>query len=277
MQVKWVVESGLEDTERIERHRQVWLKATYHKSSMLFPGVVSSHPTVAFGSIPFCHQFNKNTSCIPGAFYDKKQYECAHYYPHFNPWLLNREYVMLPVGDLLNQLPCIHTMCGMKVFIRPNAGNKVFTGFVCNTLELRHKIAELLSGGVKKDEIVLVSKEKTIAWEARFWVRDRRIITGSFYLPNEDHLGSLDSETYKFVQDVVENTTYENNFYVLDIALATNKPQKDAGHHLYVLEVNAVSTSGLYMCNELHVIEAIEAEAVKRWSEYYDVDELPGL
>ncbi len=77
----------------------------------------------------------------PGGWCLAQNLACSTYYAHFGPFLLNREYTLLPVAEairLADNLFERYASDGL-VFIRPDSVDKSFTGSVSNRASFRER------------------------------------------------------------------------------------------------------------------------------------------
>lgn len=207
-------------------------------------------------------EFFKEFSNLFGDFIDLYQttwnnYAWSRYTQHLDfGYLLNKNYAIWPWHSLSN--PCLFSTFFANysdhIFIRPNDGEKTFTG---TTLRAKWWDKELeaiksLPGneGLKEDTLVVMSNFKNIAAEARCVMYQNTMLDFSFY--TEDNRSSKLINVGDFISDL-NLKWWPDNFWTLDIAFRGAVP--------YVLEINSAWSAGWYDCNyELIVNKILESE-----------------
>lgn len=88
---------------------------------------------VFHGSLQLARELeSKRPDLKPGVWAEKPAFSCTQYYPALGKYLLNSPYVFLPVAELQRLKWEVYRWFGRdtKIFIRPDAGDKRFTGQV---------------------------------------------------------------------------------------------------------------------------------------------------
>ena len=212
---------------------------------------------VCYGDIDFVRQVHRRAPFIPGAWCNFDHMKCSTYYAYLGEHLLNQQYIMLPVGDLLRRWDYLaaHTT-GNSWFIRPDSGAKPFTGYVVAPAE-KHKIQTLIEA-VGPDTLVVVAPEKSIIAEWRFVICNKKVIAGCQYLPEESpHYPTL---VLCLAIKIGEQEWQPDLCYTVDIA--------ESGGKMYLLEVNSFSCAGLYDCDMEAIIRCASDVAEEEWEEY---------
>ena len=146
-------------------------------------------------------------------------------------------------------------------FIRPLEDLKQFNGTVTTAKEIRRWMSSVDSGNFSFDEntLVAISSVKDIKMEWRYFVVDRKIVTGSSYRRMGQRLTSreLDPEVLAEAQSFADGWL-PHETCVMDMALT------DRG--LKIIEFNCLNASGFYY----HDIKAFAREVTK-----YFVDKYP--
>lgn len=225
------------------------------------------------GSIDSVAQVKRELPCIPGVYCDMEKFACTNYYAAFGSGLLNNRYTILPYGDLLRCEDDLYRSFGLdnSLFIRPNRGNKVFTGQLLRKENFYRDIADGHLGYHTIDpwELCVVSPPRNVTSEWRFVVVDNKIITGSQYMRDG-----------KLIDNPVECGEFEmtlagcllmaadyspHRVWVLDVCRAggVGNPR--------VLEVNSFSCSGLYGCNTDKIVREVSRVALEERAEYDDI------
>lgn len=225
---------------------------------------------VCYGDIDFVRQVRNRAPFIPGAWCNFNNMKCSSYYAHFGEHLLNKSYVMMPIGDLIRRSDDLGVVVpgfnsellsndSKSIFIRPDSGAKLFTGYTID-LKDKHKIQTLIQA-VGPETLVVISPWKEILAEWRFVVCDRKVVAGCQYLPVES--SNYPETALRLAIKITEHDWQPDLCYTIDIA-------KYSDGKMYLLEINSFSCSGLYCCNIESVIKYASDAAVKEWKEYCD-------
>jgi len=218
---------------------------------------------LCYGDIDFVRQFYQRAPFIPGAWCNFRNMRCSTYYAYLGKYLLNKNYTIVPLGDLSrrwDEFAYYHNPLypsPQEVFIRPDSGTKPFTGYVVNPEE-KHKI-QTLSETVGPETLVVIAPKKEITKEWRFVVCDKKIIAGCQYLPTESQY--YDTQALCLAIEISRNEWEPDRCYTIDIAESEGK--------MYLLEINSFSCSGFYACNIESIVRCAGEVAIVEWMEYY--------
>lgn len=216
--------------------------------------------------IPYCSleaaNFLVTRGWIPGIYRNLTKLKCSYYYPRLQPHLLNRDYMMLPFGELLRQKHFIKNHFGERVFVRPDSCNKIFTGTTCTFTNWEKDIEFLGFYDVQPEELVLVAPYKHIDEEWRMVVVDNKVISGSMYRDSSgERLEPAGNPQIGYVQDVLNNIDYNpDRAWTLDIC--------KSGGMYHVLEVGSFSCAGLYVAPKEPIVREVSRVALEEWNEY---------
>lgn len=239
-------------------------------------GTESQDCIITYGSLGMSKQVLKKTRWVPGAWCDLKKFECTYYYPRLGKYLLNNHYMMLPYGELVRQYGLLADTFGRNdsLFIRPNGGDKSFSGKVisCGRAEQYIKdVQDLGFYGIEPESLVAVSRPINLFEEWRLVIVEGQCVASSQY--KENGLVKLREgcplEVLKFAFEVV-STWQPERCWVLDIC-------RTKARDFRVVEINSFSSSGLYVCNKDDVVRAVSAAAVNEWEEYQSDEVQQGI
>ena len=251
------VDTGLMIAEVLAQGMQV--RRIEHRlgAQVDFSGYNPHDCIVCYGDIDFVRQVHKMAPFIPGAWCNFHHMKCSTYYAHLGEHLLNQQYMMMPVGDLLRRWDTLITYApDQSWFIRPDSGAKPFTGYVVAPSE-KHKIQTLVQA-VGPETLIVVSPELPIAAEWRFVICDRKVVTGCRYLPDESP--NLEPSSLRLAGKIASQEWQPDLCYTVDIAESLGR--------MYLLEINSFSCAGLYDCNMRSIIEQASKVATDEWKEY---------
>jgi hypothetical protein len=190
----------------------------------------------------------KDYPSTPWLFFNNKDYKVSYWLPRigFNIPVLNREALFIPTGMLrtikLKQLEAIVPR-GEKLFIKPDSGNKVFTGFSLKNDETFFEELEnnFMFTRPEPEEMCVISAHKDIEdIEWRFWIAEREVIAYSPYSwEGEPEFSEPPEDILKMAQLMAKNKWQPDYIYVADFCTTTTG-------EVMLIEINAASTSGIY-------------------------------
>jgi hypothetical protein len=129
-----------------------------------------------------------------------------------------------------------------SVFIRPDSGRKLFTGFVAKvardgSLSIGHEHQMRL---VAPDAMCLVAQAKRLdPVEWRFWIVDRKVVDSTPYSwDTEPDWAPAPESCLAVARAMAANPWQPDLAYVVDVV--------EHGGQSFLLEINAASTSGVY-------------------------------
>jgi hypothetical protein len=212
---------------------------------------IAERDVIFYGSFQFAEVIKKTAPKIKIYGDNLNKYNCTYYYPAFGGNLLNKDYIMLPLGDLERRILSLNHILGINdmIFVRPDAINKAFTGI---TINVNDKLK--FPANLSKDMLLLVAEPKQLTKEWRFVVVKSEVVTGGQYKENSKivRISDVPDSVYEYAQKIVMETAYRpDNVWTLDIC-------QDKIGELSVLEVGPFSCSGLYACDATKIVKAIK-------------------
>lgn len=193
-----------------------------------------------------------STQLCPWSFYSDRKFNASYWLPrllHSNIPALNSDSCFLPFGMLNNrQFP---------VFVKPNSGNKQFTGQVIENVEqLKH---------IKLDPetICLVSQPKTInSVEWRLWVVNEEVIACSPYSWDD-----LDLSKLVVPSDVIDIATQvATKIHDIDVTYVVDVVFNEDMQQYTVNEINSTTTSGVYAVDLRALLSSLRTLAYQEWN-----------
>lgn len=179
-------------------------------------------------------------------FYHPTRYDVSAWsasLPDNIPWL-NRHGVFIPYQHLFNHPILAHLIVDNgRVFIRPNSGNKIFTGFdiaVDNQFNDNLK-NQMLFAKPDGDTMCYVAPYKNIEKnEWRFWFCEHKVVACTPYSWSDSpSLVEPPQQIQSLAEQLASSSFNPDYAYVADFVL-------DDKGKAYLIEVNAASTSGVY-------------------------------
>jgi hypothetical protein len=139
------------------------------------------------------------------------------------------------------------------LFVRPDGGDKAFTGQVWREEDFEGKLWQISTEDMKPDDLLLISSAKLIEREWRVVCSNKKVITGSRYktagIP--DYRRELPEDVRQFSEKIIATEWQPDPIYVLDIC-------RDRSGNLWLLEIGAFNVAGLYHCEFDKIVEAVE-------------------
>jgi hypothetical protein len=205
----------------------------------------------------------------PGVYYNRKNMECTTYYSYFGKYLLNNDYVMVPLLELSRRREYFFKEFGKnnEIFMRPDSGSKTFAGniYPLDTLDIELHTMDLYAGRSMDNILVVVATPKVIDYEWRIVIADHRPVAASLYKVNNEVVikEGCDDGAWDLADAIACEVWQPDRCYVLDIA--------KCGNQYSLIECNSFSCSGLYACNLEAVVRMVSAAAKKEYEEYLEV------
>ena len=280
-EVKWILEDYLWEDGSIERFEASLKKIgcrcikfspeDSRNGRISIDGVPDREDCVVFyGSLETAKNVIKTRPWIPGAFYTPENYRCCKYYPVFGKYLLNGDrYGIYPYGELLRMKDLIFEAFGedRAIFIRPDDGEKSFTGQLILKENYEKDVGFCGFYGINPEALVVVSAPKNIVAEWRFFIGEGKVIAGSLY---KNWSGSVRvpevEEGARAFADSVCGLYSPDGMWVLDIC-------KVASRNYYVLEIGCMSCAGIYACDTDKIAEVATRVAIKEFEAVIKIDE----
>jgi len=219
---------------------------------------------VCYGSLQFASALKSNYT--PGFYGLSDKTECSQYMPNIpSEYLLNYPYIITSWAELKRSRTYYNSIFSWGgLFVKSNKGKKTFPGQVLRDTEVHWnadiKIVEDTSS-VSDNTLVLVSKSATFdKGEYRFVIVNKKVITGSMYNWDKDSNSNYPKEAEELAQKIADLEWQLDTAYTCDIAMTQNGPK--------VIELNSFGCAGLYACDRVKIVNAINEMAL---SEYRDM------
>lgn len=246
----WLVEDCFgEETESL-RKAIVSNGGWYESFDGIYP---TAHNFIIRGPVSFAlESFFKARKRSLVANYNLFRY--SYYYQVFNKVLLNKD-VFLVTKDMLNyiDLPWSDDNHGTaRIFIKPDSGNKLFTGTTMCRKWFEKEI-DIVLGDVNGSELLVVSSYKDVSPEFRGVIGPKGLIS----ISKESNCGTdLDKNLEEKILKFAEYSTFpilDKNFpfYTVDFC--------EHDGIIKIVEVNSFNSAGLYKIDYDLVVKEIHS------------------
>jgi len=216
---------------------------------------------IALGDIDLVTRIHRERRWSPGAFCTVENFVCSHYYCWLGKYLLNRDYIMLPFGELERQKEFLFRTVGNdgRVFIRPDSPLKLFTGQVARRETFSADLEFMGFYEFPENSLVVVSSVRHIENEWRFVVANRQVIAGCQYKNNGrlDCQPRYDQAALELAHAIASGDFEPDPVWVIDIC------RSEDTYHL--LEIGGFSFADLYACDMTAIVKGVSAAAIVEW------------
>lgn len=223
------------------------------------------------GSLQHGRRVLNSTKQYPGIYLTLENYECYRYYGYYGDHLLNSNYLMMGLNDVLRKKEKIFGIFQTDyIFIRPSDGYKSFPGQTLSYENFDDEFDTLIKsyGGLDIYKLCVISPAVEINKEYRFIVVDGKVISGSLYMDNnnrKDWKAYYDKECYdglawKFAEEM--SKIYQpDRAFTLDVCKLSNGEYK-------LIEINSFCCASMYGNNYDNVVKAINNLCI---TDFFDI------
>ena len=210
----------------------------------------------------------------PGVFLNIDNYECYNYYGYFGDYLLNEDYMMMGLNDVLrNKDKIFSTFINTHVFIRPSNGYKSFPGQMLSFNNFESEFNLLIKSycGLNMSTLVLISDRQNLKEEYRFIVVDGEVVSGSQYF-DETNIGTFDPYYDRICKDqnaidfaIKMSKIYQPDLaYTIDVCKTINDEYK-------LLELNSFNCASMYGNDYDKVVKAVNTLSTKEHNDLFKI------
>lgn len=211
-----------------------------------------------YGSLQWVDQIQKHGDDRLKTICTLPNFDCRTYYPHFGPFLFNAGN-FITLRNFIDNFYSIVPSENDSIFMRPSTGfkNGPISGGIFDYRSFKEYIS-FFEEALQDDDYVLVDKVKHINYEWRTIISNKKCIAGCQYKSYDIESGFLGFDPSPYCPDRVIRKAEEianavkwspDPMYVMDIV------ENDG--ELFVMELNALSTSGWYDCDVGTIIDEI--------------------
>jgi ATP-grasp domain-containing protein len=265
MKPVWLIEQGVWKDENVNRMiaiirglgLTVHAEPFMHLGGMEFEIVDDDCPVIFYGSLNTAEYLRiQRLSWVPLIWYDKDNFSCRSYFAHWGKYLLQEHYGFYPLAEVPRLKANLYRTFGREgmVFIRPNDNDKSFDGRLVPEDNFPQWYEEARASGSDPAALVVVSSPVRSEAEWRFVIADRKVIAGTHYKWGSKLELELSSEYLQnaglFAGEIAAAPWQPRAIYCLDVAYSA------AGCYRLV-EIGGINSAGLYHCDLLPVIQAM--------------------
>ena len=219
-----------------------------------------------YGSIQFTKAFLSKYDHIVG-FFDSNKLLAQKYLSNTpNHLFLNGKSIFITFGQLKQNKDWYYKLFNTnELFIRPDSSEKIFTGFLLHFESFDYEVNSLEQlTSVTNETLILLSKPQNILSEYRFFICNNEVLDGCQYIKNNEIETSknVPEEALEVAQKFANIDPYQrpDQYLVCDVCKKENGDFK-------IVELNAMSTSDLYVCNPSVLYQSFKSYL----EEYYDL------
>lgn len=264
--MNWIIQENICDEEGYDLFLQnlknlgisfSQVKVVPFSDNLIIPEVSPENPVVVWGSTTLGN-IAHNKGWKPGTFLTRN-FDTRICKEHYGEFYLNSDAEFSTIQDLETDKDYF--------FIRPLHDTKSFAGHITNLSEFekwREDLVKISDGytTIPMNTEVMACSVKDVGSEARFFVVDGKVLSGSTYRIDRrrsDKRLTEESSAWKFAQKMADRWN-PSLAYGLDV---TFSPE------LKVIEINCINSCGFYGCNMEPVIRAINTLSEQKLEKFY--------
>jgi hypothetical protein len=211
------------------------------------------------GTLPLMRCIQAARRWQPGGWCNFRNLACSTYYAYFGPYLLNREYSLLPCAEALRLTDRLFKRHAIdaRVFIRPDSVDKSFTGSLADHGTFTDTIAGM---SLDPTTLVLVATPKKISDEWRLVIGNGAVLTGSQYVAGGvlQPTAACPTEVVDFATAMLQQVDWRPDpMFIMDVCASEDG--------LRLVELNSFSCSGHYLADLSVVVECASRLASCLW------------
>jgi hypothetical protein len=271
MQPIWLIEANVDglpsQTLQAEIRRQgMMAHVVKYLPSLSIPKDIAGSESIPIdacvmfrGTLPLMRHIQATRRWKPGGWCTFPNLACSKYYAHFGPFLLNRDYTIVPMAEAVRLSDRLFARHGAskQLFVRPDSVDKTFTGAVVD----RTSFLQMIAGAcLDPTALILVASPRKIDREWRLIVANGRIVSGSQYAVAGSVAVTEDCphEVIAFAQTVLEQVDWRPDpMFIVDIC--------NSEDGLRVLELNSFSCSAHHLADLRTVVQTASELAAGCW------------
>jgi len=281
-EVNWLVQDGPfeEDLDRIveeikrQGHPLKLIKYEPFESGSYGHLYPENACVIFYGSINLSIQLQRETPWVPGPIMKMPNYRTSVQVANWSEFLLNNNGIFLPYGELkrriekkdIKYLPVDEYG---RLFVRPDTGDKLFTGQVISVIDPRSDLL-YLDSRCRYEDMIYIAPARKMGKEYRLIVADDKIIAGSQYRQSGRLETTIDPHVPQYVLEQAQ-LVLDDSIWRPERAFVMDVHEADFSGDVDVIELNAISCSGWYAANPEPIIRELSRIALEEWSDIYQL------
>jgi len=211
-------------------------------------------------------KYVQSTLGVPVMTYGVNKYIVRSGYISFipNSWFLNESSVMSTWGQLFDNSDRFFNMFNADMlFVRPDSGNKTFTGqtFSKNKIHQEMRFLDRYSQ-VEPTTIIWVGEAKKIEKEYRVWISAGKVVTYSEYSWDKSPIEHSVAPSQTILDLAEQVASYE---WQVDLIYTVDITEYDGAAK--IIELNSFSCDGLYDCDGKKLLETVCQDIIAEWQD----------
>lgn len=271
MQPTWLIEANVEGLpsealQAVIRGQGMSVRVVKPFLHAEFPGDILGAETVPLdfcvvfcGTLTLMSYIQRRRRWAPGGWCNFDNLKCSTYYAHFGPFLLNRNYSMMPAIEAIRQRDRLYSSLGRDdlIFVRPDSVDKSFAGKLVDADSFK---SSLSSKAFDQTTMVLVAEPREIACEWRLFIAHSKIVTGSQYRRDgrTDVAPGIPQQVAEFASKALAEIAWRPDpLFVMDVC--------ESNDGFRIVELNSFSCSGHCECDLDAYVSAASRFAALQW------------
>lgn len=229
-------------------------------------------PVLFYGSIETVKAIQHQNPHLLLDWCNWKKLRCSTYYAHWGPFLLNDNYGFYPITEVKRLKERLFSMYAAwsdnaaRIFIRPDANDKVFDGGLVTQLNLE----SWLKTCTRRDpeELCLVARPVShIRAEYRLFVANTKVVTGSSYIRHDRLVKDTDIPAGAFnLAEEAAAAWSPHPVFCIDVA---EQLIPGALPRFSIIECGSVHTCGIYAADPDIILEAMVQVVAKNQQHHH--------
>lgn len=217
-------------------------------------------PGVFYGSLNMAKFIQRSVPAEtrPAVYCTLRNYDCSRYYAYLGKYLLNGRYAMVPFAELERNRGFLFGALGCEdaVFVRPDGGDKRFTGQLLYLESFDRDYERMGAYDVSADTLVVVSEPRNLTGEWRFVVVEGKVVAGSAYKKSDEVI----PDAARALADEVAQEYEPDKCWTLDVC------RTKEGEY-FLLEIGSFSCAGLYRCDVEPIVREVSRVVYEEWAD----------
>jgi hypothetical protein len=267
MKPVWLIETGVWKDDNVPRMitilrdlgHVVHAEPYTHLGGTEFEIAGETQPVIFYGSLNTAEYLRVlQRNWVPLIWFDAAAFSCRSYYAHWGRYLVQEQYGFFPLAELPRLKRSLYQMFGNEgmIFIRPDDNDKSFSGRLVPEGNFRQWFEETQAARPAATALAVVSSPVRIEAEWRFVIADRKVVAGTAYKGGAKLANPSDChrKAALFAHEIAAAEWQPRAIFCSDVACCE-------GDRYRLVEIGGINSAGLYRCDLLPVIRAMNTVA----------------